>query len=195
VGVVARPPSLPRAPSAPEALGRDTVMDRGLALRYGADYVHLAAFAIDLDRIREALEEDDEDYDQGTDAWPFGWEVFLTEAYLLSQLDPARRDHRDLVQETVDVILDAGPGSELLGAQLVFALYDAVARGAWPEEAASVFRTWKHAPDELVRALRPLWEDAETHQRELAESCLEAEITPPIIAPTRAALERLARGC
>jgi len=169
-------------------------MDRALAHRYGVDYVHFVAFAIDLDRIREALEEDDEGYDTGVGAWPFAWEVFLIESYLLRYLDPARQPHRDLVVETVDVILDAGPGGDILGAPVVFALYDAVHRGAWPADAESVFRTWKHRPDEMVRSLATLWEDEARHRRELAESCLEVDLDPPIIAATRSALEHLAAG-
>ena len=35
-------------------LGRATIMDRALAQRYGAPYVHLAAFAIDVDRVHRS---------------------------------------------------------------------------------------------------------------------------------------------
>lgn len=186
---------LPQAPDAPDdgaPLGRDTIMDRGLALRYGADYVHLVAFAIDVDRIREALEEDDPEYDEGEGAWPFAWETFLTEAYLVAHLDPADPRHVDLVSETVDAILEAGPG-EILGGQLVFAVWHAVERRAWSPETGRVFRTWKRRPDGLARQLAPLWADADALRRDLAEACLEAPLEPPLVAPVREALARWAR--
>lgn len=163
-------------------------MDRGLAHRYGADYVHLVAFAIDVDRVREALEEDDPEYDEGEGAWPFAWEVFLTEAYLVAHLDPESPVHRDLVAETLDAILEVGP-AELLGSQLVFAVYDAVSRGAWPRETERVFRLWKREPKDLVRGLAAHWEDAAALRHDLAEACLDADVDPPLVAPTRAALE------
>ncbi|HEX6243796.1 MAG TPA: hypothetical protein VFZ61_22935, partial [Polyangiales bacterium] len=46
-------------------LGSATIMDRALAQRYGAPYVHLAAFAIDVDRVHRLEDE--------RSTLPFAW--------------------------------------------------------------------------------------------------------------------------
>jgi hypothetical protein len=172
--------SLPRIGPASEKLGLTTIMDRGLAARHGIPYVHLAAFSIDVDRVREAVEG----YD---DPRPFGWEVFLTEAYLLHRFGP---EERALLEDAVLSILDGEPRA--LGAQLAFAVWDAIERGALPRELREVFRSWRARPEELVRELAPLWQDEARWRTELARGCLDAELDPPLSPPTREALEAMA---
>ena len=158
-------------------------MDRALAGSHGAPYVHLAVFAIDVDRVRERIED-------GADDLPFGWEVFLTEVYLLAHVQPAEPAGRALLDDVVLGIFDGPDGR--LGAQLVFAAWDAVARGAWPTELRRLFSSWRSRPDELVRALAPLWKDEARLTAELARRCLECPIDPPLAPPTLEALAALA---
>jgi hypothetical protein len=178
--------TLPRA--GPEGLGRKTIMDRALAGRHGAAYVHLAAFAIDVDRVRDATEG-------SADERPFGWEVFLTECWLVDRVSPADPVARGMIEDVVLAAIDASgaAGEEgVLGAQVPFAVWDAVARGAWPAELRSAFSQWKARPKELVKDLAPLWKDEARHRRELATACLEAELDPPLAPPTLEALRAMA---
>lgn len=162
-----------------EKLGLTTIMDRALAARHGVPYVHLAAFAIDVDRVREHVEG----YD---DPRPFGWEVLLTEHYLLERLGV---EDRVLLEDTVLGILEGEP--DALGGQLAFAVWDAVVRGELPDELRSAFKSWRERPDELVKDLTPLWADAPRLIRELAEGCLAVELDPPLAPPTKLALEAI----
>ena len=70
--------ALPSVAPEQTALGLPTIMDRELAAAHGVTYVHLAVFAIDVDRVYW-LEPEHE-------GLPFGWEVFLTEQFLLRHL-------------------------------------------------------------------------------------------------------------
>ena len=176
---------LPQLAPKKEGLGRQTIMDRALASKHGATYVHLAAFAIDIDRVRDALEDLD-------DPRPFGWEVFLTEVYLLERLavetDPIART---IVEDVVLGVLEGDRGVEVLGSQLPFAVWDAIERGEWPSELRACFRGWKGRPTDLTRELAPLWADRERHVRELSEHCLGAELDPPLAPPTLESLRGL----
>lgn len=167
----------------PEGLGFETIMDRELAARFGVPYVHLAAFAIDVDRINAEVDDAPD--------WPLGWEVFLTEAYLLDRFDPAEDEHRELVADACAAAMDK---REAFGAQLAFAVWDAVERGVFAEELRSLFRQWKRRPRELAAGLADLWQRAGELRPRLARACLEAPVEPPIAPPTRQALERMAQG-
>ncbi len=164
----------------PEGLGLETIMDRALAAQLGVPYVHLAAFAIDLDRINAEVGD--------AEGWPTGWEVFLTELYLRERFDPSRPDDRELVTETCAAVMEAG---QALGAQLPFAVWDAVERGAWPEELRAIFRPWRRKPVQLARALDALFEDADAERQRLAAACLGVPLEPPLAPPTREALARI----
>ena len=169
------------SPDAPEGLGVETIMDRALAARFGVPYVHLAVFAIDVDRINAEHGDDD--------AFPAGFEVFLTELYLTARFDPVSdSDARELVVETCENVIESG---QALGAQVPFAVYAAIERGTWPSELASVFRGWKKKPAELLRSVTALHDDPDAARR-IATACLEAPLDPPLAGPTREALEALA---
>jgi len=168
-----------------DGLGRPTIMDPALAAAHGVDYVHLVVFAIDMDRVCELVDDD------LTSVWPFGWEVFLTEVHMLGSIDIDKEEHRALIEATCISILEAGPGEPALGSQLLFAVYDAVARGEWPADLHRLFDEWEQGPDDLVRELAPLWEDAETEARDLAEAVQEIPIEPPLSPTTEDALEAL----
>ena len=186
--------SLPQIRPEQEGLGHPTVMDPALAMEHGVPYVHLVVFAIDVDRVRAAVEErEDQAADPPESTWPFGWEVFLTEMYLLGALDPADPAHRAMLADTCALIHEMGPFEQPpFGAQIPFAVYDAVARGAWPGDlAGELLGFWKKPPKALVRQLAPLWEDPEADARDLALECLELDLTPPLAPPTRAALEAM----
>ncbi|HJL17799.1 MAG TPA: hypothetical protein RMH99_19195 [Sandaracinaceae bacterium LLY-WYZ-13_1] len=181
-------PSKKRLPSAPrtEGLGLRTIMDPALAQRHGVPYVHLAAFAIDVDRVRDAVEGFD-------DPRPFGWEVLLTEAYLQARFDPIRRPEQVLLFE--DVVLSILEGEpDALGAQLVFAIWDGIVRGRFPKRLEEAFAGWKTRPKELVKDLAKLWAEGEARVAALAAGCLDVPLEPPLAPPTREALEALRDG-
>ena len=177
--------SLPTVGPEQEGLGRPTIMDPALAAKHGIDYVHLVVFAIDMDRVCELVDQDE------ASVWPFGWEVFLTEVHMLGSIDITNEAHRALIEETCISILEEGPGEPALGSQLLFAVYDAIARGEWPSDLRRLFHEWEQGPDELVRELEPLWKDAETEARDLAEAVQEIPIEPPLSPTTEDALEAL----
>jgi hypothetical protein len=167
-----------------EGLGARTVMDRELAARHGTKYVHFVAFAIDVDRVREALESEGE-------SMPFGWEVLLTEHWMLERIDPSDAEDRALVEEACASAIAASLASDedLLGAQIPFAVYDAVARGAWPKELRAIFSEWKRGPDDLVAKLTQMREDDGIVTR-FARACLDADLHPPLAPPTTETLKR-----
>lgn len=165
-----------------EKLGLPTIMDRALAARHGAPYVHLAAFAIDVDRVREALEGPD-------DARPFGWDVLLVEEYLGARFGAG---DLSLLEDAVLSILDGEP--DALGAQLVFAVWDAVERGELPDALRAAFRAWRGRPKALARQLAKLRTQGADLVAQLAQGCLDAELDPPLAPPTRDALAQLAGG-
>ena len=169
----------------PEAtgLGRPTIMDKALAERHGVPYVHLVVFAIDLDRMREVVEE------EGGDTWPFGFEVFLTEVHMLGMLDPADEAHLELLEDVVASVLEGD--RDALGAFLPFAIHDAVRRGSLPERLASSFVGWKKKPSKLHAAIDALWNSPEVEAADLAMACLELELTPPLAPPVKDALESM----
>jgi hypothetical protein len=164
-----------------EKLGVLTIMDRALAARHGVPYVHLAAFAIDVDRVREAVEG-------YGDPRPFGWEVFLTEAYVIDRL----KDEPAVLEDAVMSILDGEPSA--LGSQLAFAVWDAMERGALPRTLEPAFASWRARPKELTKAMAPLWSEEAHARRELAESALAVALEPPLAPPTREVLEAMARA-
>lgn len=179
---MAKKTALPGAPA--EKLGAPTIMDRALAVSLGVPYVHLAVFSIDLDRVREEVEG----YD---DPRPFGWEVFLTECYLLARFDPSKRpEEAAFFEQVVLSILDGRP--DALGAQLSFAVWDAVQRGRFPKRLEGAFKSWKVRPKALVKDLSKLWEREDALRESLARGCLEVALAPPLAPPTVQALRDLA---
>ena len=175
---------LPMTTARASSLGLPTIMDRTLAAAHGVRYVHLAVFAIDIDRIYWLDAENPE--------LPFGWEVFLTELQLLAHIDQADPAHIELIESVVANIMLESPGDPPLGGQLVFAVYDAVQRKQLAPELGALFKSWGQKPRDLVVSLAQLWANADVYARQLAEHCLGTEIDPTIAPPTRAALERIA---
>ena len=183
-------------------LGRDTIMDAALAARHGVRYVHLAAFAIDLDRLMEAAEDAELDL-------PFGFEVFMMEMSLLGLLSARGEDEEesqnddesdDESEDDLALIEDAAvsiferldPDEEPpLGASLLFAIRDALLRGELPERLESLFTGWSSGPDELGAQLDPLFDDPDLEAAAIARVCLGVELHPPLAPPTREALEAM----
>jgi hypothetical protein len=182
--------SLPQLGTKKEGLGRPTIMDRAMAARYGVPYVHLAAFAIDVDRAREALDDEEAHSDAEL---PMGWEVFLTARYLATRVDAREDPLKTMIEDTVLGIFDL-PASEdaVFGSQLPFAVWYCVERGTYPTELGSVFRTWKAKPKELARDLDRLGASADEHTKRFARRCLDAPLDPPMAPPTLEALALLA---
>ncbi|MCA9600414.1 MAG: hypothetical protein R3A78_07580 [Polyangiales bacterium] len=179
--------SLPIATPESEGLGLRTIMDRELAKQFGARYVELAVFAIDLDRVRVEVETDDDDDPD----WPFGWEVLLTEFALAEcAADDDAVEFLDLVCASVFERALEGPS---LGGQLAFAIYAATAHGTLPETLRASFLHWKKKPVELLAAVDALRAD-ENAVSELARACLEVPLEPPLAPPTQRRLERLSVG-
>jgi hypothetical protein len=173
--------SLPVARPTQTGLGQPTIMSRELAAAHGIEYVHLAVFCIDIDRV----------YWLNPDApeLPFGWEVFLTEYYVIH----AQPSH-ELLAAACAELLEQSPGEPPLGGQLAFAVYDAAERGALPAELKQLFATWKSAPRDLLGELATLHAQAPERARQLATHCLNARLDPPLAPPTREALEKVLRG-
>jgi hypothetical protein len=167
-----------------EKLGRPTIMDRALAQRYGTQYVYLAAFAIDVDRVRAYDEE----------GLPFAWEVYLTEAQLKRLIESAPHDPVPMLEEMCLAIFELPrprPGEQgPLGSQLPFAIYTAIARGILPAALGQCFASWKKPPVDLIDDVRAMEGDASLLPR-LARHCLGADIQPPLIGPVREALTAL----
>jgi hypothetical protein len=167
-------------------LGLNTIMDRQLAATLGSRYVHLAVFAIDIDRVYW-LEPERSDL-------PFGWEVFLCEHEVLARFDRESLTDRELLAAMCANVLEAPPGEPALGGQIVFAIYDAVRRGQLDPELSALFIAWQKPPEDLVASLAQLWEAPRESAKRLAEHCLGASLTPPLAPPTRATLEAIAKA-
>jgi hypothetical protein len=174
--------NLPLAPKDP-GLGLPTIMDRDLAAAHGVEYVHLAVFAIDIDRVYWL--------DPEQNNLPFGWEVFLTERFLIAHMGVITDARRDLIDTLCAPLLEETPGEPPLGGQIIFAVYDAVVRGALPSELTAVFASWRNPPRDLVASLADLHTHAPTWEKKLAAHCLAAELTPPLAPPTRETLTRM----
>lgn len=181
---------LPTLDPRKEGLGRPTIMDRALAQQYGVPYVHLVVFAIDVDRVREWLEDAEQD-----DALPMGWEVFLTERYLDAHLDASTEAGRAMIEDVVLTVFDLPPSDDVVfGSQLPFAVWHAVVRGALPLSLDGAFRAWKTRPKELGAELDRLYASKDERTRALARRCLDTPLEPPLAPPALAALEALAAG-
>lgn len=175
-----------------EGIGIPTIMDRALAAHHRQKYVHLAVFAIDIDRVRDEVETEARDRD-----WPFAWEVFLTERWLVEHVDPVdNQADRELVEDACESVMriSLGHDGQVYGAQIPFAVWDAIARNVWPTTLESVFTSWRHRPDRLVRTLAPFWKDPVAEARRLAHACLEIEMSPPLAPPTLETLRAMAQS-
>lgn len=178
--------ALPKVAAEHTALGLPTIMDRALAVAHGGAYVHMAAFAIDIDRTYWL---DPERSDQ-----PFGWEVFLTECYVLGRIDTTIATQRDMLEAACMDIMEETPGEPPLGGQLVFAVHDALRRKRLPPEMRTLFSRWRTPPAELRISLDALWKSAPTKLVELAEFCLAEDLSPPLSPPTQATLREMSQG-
>jgi len=169
-----------------QKLGMNTIMDRVLAQKYGAPYVHAAAFAIDIDRVA-ALSGDDP-------RLPFGWEVLLIDRYLCTFVAP-RPEAETLLDDLVLSVLDLTQEAHdpPFGAQLPFAVFTALSRGALPDALHSCFRSWKKPPLELAQDVAA-WNADPALVTRLCDHCLQAELSPPLVEPVRQALTQLARA-
>jgi hypothetical protein len=155
-------------------------MDRALAAEWGSPYVHLAAFAIDIDRAYGQSE---------LSGLPFGWEVWLTELQLLDAIGGLRPETQLGLLEGVCLgILAQAPGEQALGSQLAFAVYDGLRRGALPSALSSAFDSWRKPPRQLLDALDELTRERARWAAKLAEHCLALELSPPLSELTRTAL-------
>jgi hypothetical protein len=183
VSRVSEPPKRRLQQAAPSRLEQPTIMDRTLALEHGAPYVQLAAFAIDVDRLFAR--------DPERTVLPFGWEVFLCEAYLLGALDLSSEASCVLLEDTCLSVLAQPPEEQGYGSQLVFAVYAGLMRGVLPAALKPVFAAWRKPPSQLLAALAELWRDPQTSMQQCAGDCLQRRLEPPLAPPTRSALEAM----
>ncbi len=174
-----------------DGLGLPTIMDREVAAKHGAKYVHLAAFAIDVDRVRDEVETDEFD-----PHWPFGFEVFLTEAWILDELDANTEGDLTLLEDATRSVMgrSLSAAGQVFGAQLPFAVYDGVKRGVLPEALSYLFDGWKTEPRELVEDLGALWRQSEAEKVRLARAVIEVSLDPPVAPPSRIILGRWVAG-
>jgi hypothetical protein len=177
--------ALPQATPGAERLGSPTIMERALAVKHGVPYVHLTVFAIDVDRVRVATEDQ-------TDELPFGWEVFLTECYLLEEIDPQAEGTAALIEDILLGVLELPPGQEVLGTQLPFAVWHAVRSQGWPSTLAHALSGWKARPEPLGKDLDALFSARDRRRAELARTCLAVSLSPGLAAPTEQVLRRWA---
>lgn len=168
-----------------EGLGMPTIMDKQLAQRWGAPYVHAAVFAIDIDRVRAHL---DELADIGeAEPLPDYWEVFLTAQYLLharSDADAAQ-PFEDMLRDLCDTLLHQSEG-DLLGAQILFAVFALMRRDTFETDLSPVFKRWRDEPKELLKAVAAFSSD---DTRRFVAQCRAAEISPPLAPPVVSILE------
>jgi hypothetical protein len=169
-------------------LGRATIMDRALAHKYGAPYVHLAAFAIDIDRVHRLEGE--------RSTLPFAWEVYLTEMRLARFMDEATVDPSTMFEDMCLSVMDLPAAREtqgVLGAQLPFAFYVGLAHDHLPTRVGTCFQGWKKPPIELIEETGKLAETSGLLAK-LAQHCLGAGLEPPLVEPVRVALEAMKSG-
>ena len=138
-------------------------MNAALAAKYGVAYVRLCAFAIDIDRAYAELEDDEA---PAMAELPFGWEVFLTEAYLLRALPAASDAELGMIEETCLSILEQAPDEQGYGSQLLFAVYDAIASGSLSRVAAHGLSQLAQAAQAAARRPRRALRGAVTHPRD-----------------------------
>jgi hypothetical protein len=161
-------------------------MDRALAAQHGREYVQLAAFAIDVDRV--FVEEPAED------TLAFGWEVFVTEAYLVARLDPRDPAARMLLEDTCLAIMEQAPDEQGYGSQLLFATYDAIERAVFPGALRAMFKSWHKKPKQLTKALTQLWRAPLAPLAACAQHCLLTSLDPMPAPPTKLALQQMRDG-
>ncbi len=168
-----------------EGLGLSTIMNRELAQQHGALYVKLAVFAIDIDRVCQHHADDD--------SLPLGWEIFVTEALMLGMLDGQSDEQHALLEDTcLELIVDQG--DPRLGAQLPFAVYDAVTRGALPERLKPLYHRWRSPSKSLLEDLAALWAERDAALPKLVTLCMHTPLSPPLAPPTLQALQSLVAG-
>ena len=97
-----------------------------------------------------------------------------------------------MLEDSCSHVLDQAPDEQGYGSQLVFGIYDAIARGALPKSLGDLFRSWRGRPKQLERTLDALWKDAEKNLAAIAERCRAVTLDPPLAPPTRTALEQMA---
>ena len=176
---------LPQASPGSVFLGQATIMERALSAQYGVPYVHLAAFAIDVDRVFMETPEDAE--------LPLGWEVALCLGYLLGRVDTADESAASMVEETCLHVLSFAPGGAPLGSELAFAVYCGVEQGVLPASLRGVFHSWKSKPRQLARAVSTLFAHAEPSLAKFAQHCLAITLPAPLAPPTIEVLEAMAQ--
>jgi hypothetical protein len=180
----ARTRRLPLARPGQAQLEDPTIMNRVLAAQYGGAYVQLAVFAIDVDRVFVE--------DPAERALPFGWEVFVTECYMLGRIDPGSAELHALIEDTCVAILEQEPDAQGYGSQLLFAAYDAIERGFYAKELDAVFQSWRKRPKQLFKALSQLWQAPARELAACARHCLNVKLDPPLAAPTQQVLQAMA---
>ena len=176
---------LPQASPGSAFLGQATIMDRALSAQYGVSYVHLAAFAIDVDRVFMATEDSVD--------LPLGWEVALCLGYLLGRVDTKEESVFSMVEDTCLHVLSFAPGDAPLGSELAFAVYCGVELGKLPSSLAGAFHSWKSTPRQLVRTVSALFERPEHALAEFATHCLAVRLPAPLAPPTVETLNAVAQ--
>jgi hypothetical protein len=159
-----------------EGLGQPTIMDRGLAALHGTPYVHLAVFAIDVDRVFRELDA----------PLPLGWEIQLCVRYLArvgAALDPR------LIEDACRSAM--AQKGDVLGTELPFAIDRAVRIGVLPSSLAALFRGWRDPPHRLLRALDDLEAREPAASADSARACLAHPLRPPLAEPTADALHAI----
>jgi hypothetical protein len=146
--------------------------------------VQLAVFAIDIDRLFVA--------DPGERTLPFGWEVFVTECFLLGRVDAHDAEQHALIEDACVAILEQEPDDQGYGSQLLFAAYDAIERGFYPKQLDAVFQSWRKRPKQLFKALSELWQAPARELATCARHCLNVTLDPPLAPPAQQALQAMA---
>ncbi len=167
--------SLPLIKPQVDGLGEPTIMNRTLAAKHGSRYVHLAVVAIDIDRVYRHLDDD-----------AFKSEITLTKRYLTDHFDPAQDADCALLEDTCLDIMEGYDETDLLGAQIPFAVHELVTEKIWPDAWPVLFSAWK-VPRKSKNA-------PELPLARIAESYLSFTLEPPIANPTRQFLLTLTKS-
>ncbi len=163
-------------------LGLATIMNRGLAEKYGVPYVHLAAFAIDVDRVCGAITDQNP-------LLPEAFEIYLALLWIEEFVQTSALSKSEVCEMLEEICVSIFEGnSEAYGTQITFALWVGCEQARLPLELVPLFSSWKKKPTEVLRYVTALGE-IKNSRASIAKACLTVAVDPPLAPPTVSKLQ------